>query len=46
MSKQKSKTTAEVRKDRVEKVLHDLGHQVYDDLDNSRFPSVTFASMN
>ena len=44
MSKQKSKTTAEARKDRVEKVLHDLGHQVYNDLDNSRFPSVTFAS--
>jgi DNA topoisomerase VI subunit A len=44
MSKQKSKTTAEARKDKVEKVLHDLGHQVYDDLDNSRFPSVTFAS--
>ena len=44
MSKQKSKTTAEVRKDRVEKVLHDLGHQVYNDLDSSRFPSVTFAS--
>jgi len=44
MSKQKSKTTAEVRKDKVEKVLHDLGQQVYNDLDNSRFPSVTFAS--
>jgi DNA topoisomerase VI subunit A len=44
MSKQKSKTTAEVRKDRVEKVLHDLGQQVYNDLDNSRFPSVSFAS--
>src|ERR1700730_8251252 len=44
MSKQKSKTTAEVRKDRVEKVLHDLGHQVYNDLDSSKFPSVTFAS--
>jgi DNA topoisomerase-6 subunit A len=44
MSKQKSKTTAEVRKDRVEKVLNDLGHRVYNDLDGSRFPSVTFAS--
>ncbi len=44
MSKQKSKTTAEARKDKVEKVLHDLGQQVYQDLDNSRFPSVTFAS--
>jgi DNA topoisomerase-6 subunit A len=44
MSKQKSKTTAEARKDRVERVLNDLGQRVYDDLDNSRFPSVTFAS--
>jgi DNA topoisomerase-6 subunit A len=44
MSKQKSKTTAEVRKDKVEKVLNDLGQRVYDDLDNSRFPSFTFAS--
>ena len=44
MTKQKSKTTAEIRKDRVEKVLNDLGHRVYNDLDNSRFPSVTFAS--
>jgi DNA topoisomerase VI subunit A len=44
LSKQKSKTTAEARKDKVERVLHDLGHQIYNDLDNSRFPSVTFAS--
>jgi DNA topoisomerase VI subunit A len=44
MSKQKSKTTAEARKDKVEKVLNELGHRVYNDLDNSRFPSVTFAS--
>ena len=44
MSKQKSKTTAEARKDKVEKVLNELGHQVYNDLDGSRFPSVTFAS--
>ena len=44
MSKQKSKTTAEARKDKVEKVLHDLGQQVYHDLDSSKFPSFTFAS--
>ena len=44
MSKQKSKTTAEARKEKVEKVLNELGHKVYNDLDNSRFPSVTFAS--
>jgi DNA topoisomerase VI subunit A len=44
LSKQKSKTTAEARKDRVEKVLHDLGQQVYHDLDSSKFPSFTFAS--
>jgi DNA topoisomerase-6 subunit A len=44
LSKQKSKTTAEARKDKVEKVLNSLGHQVYDDLENSRFPSVSFAS--
>jgi len=44
MSKQKSKTTAEARKDRVERVLSDLGREVYEDLDSSRFPSMTFAS--
>ncbi len=44
MSKQKSKTTAEERKDRVERILNELGQKVYDDLDNSRFPSVSFAS--
>src|ERR1700733_5931286 len=44
MSKQKSKTTAEARKERVEKVLHDLGQQGYQALDTSNFPAVSFAS--
>jgi DNA topoisomerase-6 subunit A len=44
LSKQKSKTTAEARKDRVERVLNELGQRVYDYLDDSRFPSVSFAS--
>ncbi|MDG7006558.1 MAG: DNA topoisomerase IV subunit A, partial [Nitrososphaerota archaeon] len=44
MSKQKSKTTAEARKDKVEKLLNELGHRVYDDLESSKFPSLSFAS--
>ena len=44
MSRPRSKTTAEVRKDKVEKALLTLGQQVYEELDNGRFPSVTFAS--
>ena len=44
MSKPKSKTTAEARKDKVEKVLNEFGQRVYRRLESSRFPSVTFAS--
>jgi DNA topoisomerase VI subunit A len=42
--KQKSKTTAELRKDKVEKVLNELGTRVYEDLDKGKFPSITMAS--
>ncbi|MGA2198408.1 MAG: DNA topoisomerase IV subunit A, partial [Nitrososphaerales archaeon] len=44
MSKPRSKTTAEARKEKVEKALKSLGQNVYQELDNGRFPSVTFAS--
>lgn len=44
MTRQKSKSTAEVRKDRVQKLLKQLGEKVYLDMDKGRFPSVTFAS--
>ena len=44
MSRPRSKTTAEARKDKVEKALKSLGENVYSDLDEGRFPSVTFAS--
>jgi DNA topoisomerase-6 subunit A len=44
LSKPRSKTTAEARKDKVEKALKTLGQNVYQELDNGRFPSVTFAS--
>ena len=44
MSRPRSKTTAEARKDKVEKALKGLGQNVYDDLDAGRFPAVTFAS--
>ncbi len=44
MSKPRSKTTAEARKEKVEKALKTLGQNVYQDLDSGKFPSVTFAS--
>lgn len=44
MSRPRSKTTAEARKDKVEKALKGLGENVYKDLDSGRFPAVTFAS--
>jgi DNA topoisomerase-6 subunit A len=44
MSKPRSKTTTEVRKDRVQKLFTELGQNVYDDLDEGKFPSVSFAS--
>jgi DNA topoisomerase-6 subunit A len=44
LSKPRSKTTAEARKEKVEKALKGLGQNVYQDLDAGRFPSVTFAS--
>ena len=44
MSKPRSKTTAEARKDKVEKALKGLGENVYADLDGGRFPALTFAS--
>jgi len=44
LSKPRSKTTAEARKDKVEKALKGLGQNVYEELDSGRFPSVTFAS--
>ncbi|MDG6926321.1 MAG: hypothetical protein JRN09_07180 [Nitrososphaerota archaeon] len=44
MSRPRSKTTAEARKDKVEKALKGLGQSVYDDLDAGRFPAVNFAS--
>ena len=44
MNKPRSKTTAEARKDKVEKALSTLGDKVYQDLDSGIFPSVTFAS--
>jgi DNA topoisomerase-6 subunit A len=44
LNKQGSKTTAEVRKDRVQKLLGELGEKVYRDLDEGKFPNVTFKS--
>ena len=44
MSKGKSTSTAEVRKTSVQAQLKGLGSNVYDDLDQGRFPSVTLAS--
>jgi len=44
LSRPRSKTTAEARKDKVEKALKALGENVYKDLDAGRFPAVTFAS--
>lgn len=44
MSKRKSKSTADVRKERVKNLLKELGEKVYSDLDEGRFPSVKFAS--
>ena len=44
MSRPRSKTTAEARKEKVEKALKALGQTVYQDLDNGKFPSFTFAS--
>ena len=44
MVKQKSKTTAEARKDKVEKALNEMGQKIYDDLDKGQFPSITLAS--
>jgi len=44
MSKPRSKTTTEVRKDRVQKLFTEMGQKVYDDLDQGKFPSVSFAS--
>jgi DNA topoisomerase-6 subunit A len=44
LSKARSKTTAEARKDKVEKALKGLGESIYQDLDHGTFPSMTFAS--
>ncbi|MBI3023235.1 MAG: hypothetical protein HYY68_05845 [Thaumarchaeota archaeon] len=44
MGKRKSKSTADVRKGRVQNLLKELGGKVYSDLDEGRFPSVEFAS--
>jgi len=44
LSKGKSTSTAEVRKTSVQAQLKGLGSNVYDDLDQGRFPSVTLAS--
>jgi DNA topoisomerase VI subunit A len=44
LSKPRSKTTADIRKAKVEAALKTLGTGVYRDLDAGKFPSVTFAS--
>ena len=44
MSKRKSTSTAEARKSSAQALLKDLGGSVYSDLDEGRFPSLTFAS--
>ena len=44
MSKPRSKTTAEARRDKVQVALKGLGQNVYADLDAGRFPAVSFAS--
>ena len=44
MSKGKSTSTAEVRKTSVQTQLKGLGTNVYDELDQGRFPSVTLSS--
>ena len=44
MPKEKSKTTAEVRKASAQTLLKQMGQQVYADLDSGVFPSFTFPS--
>jgi DNA topoisomerase-6 subunit A len=44
VSKRKSTSTAEVRKEQVQTLLKDMGGEVYGELDKGRFPSLTFPS--
>jgi DNA topoisomerase-6 subunit A len=44
LSREKSKSTAEARKNKVQLQLKELGEKIYGDLDSGKFPSVTFAS--
>ncbi len=44
MSKRKSTSSAEARKTSAQALLKNLGLSVYSDLDEGRFPSLTFAS--
>jgi DNA topoisomerase-6 subunit A len=44
VSKRKSTSSAEQRKEQVQTLLKDLGGEIYGELEQSRFPSVTFPS--